>query len=106
MTRSPKNRSPRLTIALAVLLCGQVMALLPSCETVATTVNPCGTIFGFCDPIDVDLMFADIPDFDLDPSCTIPYYGINGDQTGGGGGGQTGQCAQSPVYPFTPGPRP
>ena len=99
MQRSTKIRRPRLIIALAVLVCGQVLALLPSCETALTTVNPCGSIFGFCDPIDMDLMFADIPDYDLDPTCSIPYYGVTNPATAGG-------CATSVTYPYTPGSRP
>ncbi|HUU86084.1 MAG TPA: hypothetical protein VM243_21510 [Phycisphaerae bacterium] len=103
MTRSSTSRRSRLLIVMAVFACGQVLALLPSCETVLTTANPCGSIFGFCDPIDVDLMFADIPDYSLDPSCSIPYYGV---QNGAGGAGGAGACATTPVYPYTPGPRP
>jgi hypothetical protein len=80
---------------------------IPSCETVLTTVNPCGTVFAFCDPQDVDVLFATIPDFELDPTCTIPFYGIdNPDDAGGGVPGQTGTCADNVVFPNTPGPRP
>ncbi len=109
MRRSFDQRKARLLIALAVLASGQLMALLPSCETAVTTLNPCGSIFGFCDPTDIDRMFGSVPDFNLDPSCTIPFYGVDNPQGGGGGGGggaQLGVCATSPVYPFTPGPRP
>ena len=104
MEQSPRVRKPRLVVALAVLACGQVLALLPSCESALTTVNPCGSIFGFCDPTDIDVMFADIPDYDLDPSCSIPYYGVQ--NPGAAGAGGAGACATSPVYPYTPGPRP
>ena len=110
MERGPRKTKGRTFISLAVLLTGSlaVSGLLPSCETALTTFNPCGSIFGFCEPQDIDLMFADIPDYDLDPSCTIPYFGINNpDAPGGGGGaGAQGNCATSPVYPFTPGARP
>lgn len=102
MRQSPRVRKPRLVIVLAVLACGQVLALFPSCESTLTTINPCGSIFGFCDPTDIDLMFADIPDYDLDPSCSIPYYGV---QNPGAAGGADA-CATSPIYPYTPGPRP
>ena len=95
----------RLLALSAMVVVGCNLALFPSCKTVATTVNPCGSIFGFCDPTDVDRLFADIPDYDLDPTCTIPYYGL--DAGGGGAGGQgLGQCSTTPVYPYTPGPRP
>ena len=103
MSRAPKNRRSQFLTVMAVLACGQVLALLPSCESTLTTLNPCGSIFGFCDPTDIDVMFADIPDYDLDPSCSIPYYGV---QNPGAGTGPAGACATSPVYPYTPGPRP
>ncbi len=105
--RSGKTKR-RVLVTLAVMASGSVSAsgFLPSCETTLTTLNPCGSIFGFCDPTDVPLMFADIPDYELDPTCSIPYFGINNQGTGGGGGGQTGTCATEPIYPFTPGPRP
>lgn len=51
---------------------GTTFISLPSCEAILTTVNPCATVFAFCDANDIDLLFADIPDFDLDPTCTIP----------------------------------
>lgn len=65
---------------------------LPSCETLLTTINPCGNILGFCTEEDIDLLFADVPDYDLDPTCTIPFA------TGGG-------CAGGAILP-NPGPRP
>ena len=73
---------------------------------VAAVVHPCGTIFGFCEPTDIDRMFADIPDYDLDPSCTIPYYGLDAGGAAGGGAQGLGACSTTPVYPFTPGARP
>jgi len=103
MTLRRGTLARRTLVGLAVLSAGSLPALLPSCETALTTLNPCGSIFGFCDPEDLDLMFADIPDYDLDPSCSIPYYGITSGDTGSG---QAGTCATSPVYPFTPGARP
>lgn len=60
---------------------------LPSCRGLLTTLNPCGTILGFCSQEDIDFFFADIPDPDLDPTCTIPF-----------------RC-NGPIFP-TPGPRP
>ncbi|MFQ5489796.1 MAG: hypothetical protein ACE5GE_03650 [Phycisphaerae bacterium] len=85
-------------------------SLFPSCKTALTTFNPCGSVFGFCNPSDIDRLFADVPDFDLDPTCTIPFFGLdnpNTTGTGGGGGGQVqGTCTGAPIFPFTPGPRP
>ena len=108
MKRASDWKKHRVLVGLAVLTgCTFGSGLLPSCETALTTVNPCGSIFGFCEPTDMDLLFADVPDFELDPTCTIPYYGF-GDPGGGGGGGGgiQGTCASQPVYPFTPGARP
>ncbi len=69
------------------------LGFLPSCSSVLSVFNPCGTIFGFCEQEDLDLLLSDgIPNFDLDPTCTIPFA------TGG-------SCAGGPILP-TPGPRP
>lgn len=38
---------------------------------VVRNVNPCGTVLN-CDPIEYDLLWADFPDFERDPTCTIP----------------------------------
>jgi hypothetical protein len=64
--------------------------------TIARNFNPCGTVLD-CDPVEWDFMFHAFPDWDIDPTCTIP--GLCGGQwppqtgSGGavnGGGGQTG----------------
>jgi len=52
-------------------------------EKVVNNVNPCGSIFN-CDPVEYDLLTTDFPDWDIDPTCTIP-----------------GQCGT--VYPLGPG---
>jgi hypothetical protein len=58
---------------LMVALSGSVMTL--SCtgltEKLANNVNPCGTILN-CDPVEYDLLTTDFPDWDIDPTCTIP----------------------------------
>jgi len=106
MKRTWHSKTQRLMVALAALTgCIFASGFLPSCETTLTTVNPCGSIFGFCDPIDVELLFADLPDFGRDPSCTIPYFGVNnpGGAGGGGGGGgagaNVGECAEVVLFP-------
>lgn len=99
MTRlTRKNGSRIVGMLTAVVSGGMLLGLLPSCETTLTTFNPCGTIFAFCDPYEVDLLFADVPDYGLDPSCTVPYYGLDGEH-------EAGDCSQYPVYPYTPGLR-
>ncbi len=66
-------------------------------------LNPCGTVL-VCDPLEYDLMnydLDDFPDFDVDPTCTIPGFcdGVpfppaGQGQTGGDGGADTGGTTQ------------
>ena len=77
-------KPPRVWVALAIMSAGSLFISIPSCEGVLTTFNPCGTIFAFCEPYEMDALFADIPDFALDPTCAVPYYGIaTGDTSSG-----------------------
>ena len=45
-------------------------------QTAALSLNPCGTLFAFCTADDwlraIDPLVT-YPDFELDPSCTMPY---------------------------------
>jgi len=92
------NRSIRLRArrwAVSALLGATVFQLgfLPSCRGILQVFNPCGSVLGFCTQEDLDLLLAEqIPDWDLDPTCTIPFATGNG-------------CAGGPIWP-TPGPRP
>lgn len=96
-----KSVGRRLLTAAALLSVGAFQfALLPSCEGVLTTFNPGGTILGSVSAEDIDLLFADVPDWDYDPSCTIPGYGFDPANT------STGNCATQPIWPHTPGARP
>ena len=92
--KNQSRRGPgRVWVALAIMSAGSVFVNIPSCEVILTTFNPCGTVFGFCEEEDLDLLLAgNIPDWDLDPTCTIPFA------TGG-------NCAGGPIWP-NPGPRP
>jgi len=37
-------------------------------------VNPCGTVLN-CDPLEYDLLYQDhLPNYALDPTCTIPGF--------------------------------
>ena len=72
---TPRKTMKRMAMSAACALAGGSAFLsLPSCEAVLTALDPCSTLFAFCDANDVDLLFADIPDFDLYPTCTIPFY--------------------------------
>lgn len=63
--------------------------------TLAKNFNPCGTILN-CDPAEYDLMMNDWPDWDLDPTCTIPGQCGGVFPYGGGGlGGTAGTTAST-----------
>jgi len=73
----------RLAVAItatAAFLAGSV-AGVGCLGAIAHNFNPCGTILN-CDPAEYDLMMNSFPDWDLDPTCTIP-----------------GQCGDG-VFPF------
>lgn len=70
----PRSLRSRIAALTAVAISGGTLFLsLPSCETTLKTLNPCATVLDFCDANDIELLFADIPDYRLDPTCTIPY---------------------------------
>ncbi|UCD29544.1 MAG: hypothetical protein JSV03_03420, partial [Planctomycetota bacterium] len=81
-------------IMLAVLFVGTTFQA--GClSNILRNVNPCGTIID-CDPLEFDLLLTDYPDWDKDPTCTVPGW-CGGSQgplpfpSGGGlvGGGTT-----------------
>ena len=70
----------------AVLSAGLLFAggtvLSNGCMNTLASLNLCGTVFTFCDPVDqLNLMYPmlEVPDFDSDPSCTIPLGCGDGD---------------------------
>ena len=95
---SKSGRTLRLWVGLAIMAAGAVFQI-PSCQGVLTTFNPCGSIFAFCNARDIDALFGSVPDFNLDPTCTIPFFGVDNP-------GQAGGCSTVEVFPVTPGPRP
>ncbi len=54
------------------------------------------TILGSVSAFEVDRLFADTPDWELDPSCTIPGYGYDEGNTGSA---TTGTCSPQPLFP-------
>ena len=74
----------RILLSTVIVASGASAFQLPSCEGITSFVDPCGTILGNCAPGSFDLLFADVPDYSVDPTCTIP--GGCTDQAGGGGG--------------------
>jgi len=79
------------------------LGFLPSCEGVLTTFNPGGTILGSVTAEDIDLLFTGIPDWEYDPTCTIPGFGFDPDTAGAV---PSGACADQPVFSNSPGIRP
>jgi len=62
-----------LQLVLATAVMGTTFQLGVGClSRVAQAVNPCGTILN-CDPLEYDLAFQDwVPNYNIDPTCTIP----------------------------------
>lgn len=107
MTQRPHSLPRRLLLGVALIsACGLQFGIIPSCEGLLTTFNPCGTIFGFCEPTDVDLLFTNIPDFTYDPTCTIPGFGFDSGAAGAVPASSANGCADQPIFPHTPGIRP
>ncbi len=85
--------------ALVVLAAGATVFGIPSCQGMLTTFNPCGTVFDFCEPYEIDALFADSPDWSLDPTCSIPFFGVYNTDV-------AGDCSEYVIYQNTPGWRP
>ena len=104
MFRPRKPAGRRLLVAAGVLsACVFQFGFLPSCKGLLTTFNPGGTILGSVTPEEIDLLFVDIPEYEYDPTCTIPGFGFDAGATGNVA---SGACADRPVFPSTPGNRP
>jgi len=72
---------------LTLFLCGGfALAFLDSCNerlvSLATIVDPCGTILANCNPGDFQTVNAPVGDFCVDPSCTVPGGCNNGQALG------------------------
>lgn len=85
----------KIMLGTSLLLAG---GIVPGCMNTLANINVCGTIFTFCTPADqINLMFPylDYPDYNADPSCTIPLGCGDGDVlpplVGGPGGGAPDQ---------------
>lgn len=84
--RKLSGRSRR--TSLAVLLLGGVfqLGLLESCNDrlvqVTRFVEPCGTFLANCTPGSFEVNAADIGDFCIDPTCTVPGGCDNGQPLG------------------------
>ncbi len=78
------------------------MVLGNGCINTLASVPICGTVLTFCTPQDqLNLMYPmlDLPNFDWDPSCTIPLGCGDGDlypPNGGNGGYPGGDSPDEP----------
>lgn len=69
-----------------------------TCLDYTAYLNPCGTVFAFCAPEQLDALRVDeVPDYVNFPNCTIPGACADGNPFGSVNGGVTGAG---------PGPRP
>lgn len=71
------HRRPRwVRLAPAVLVIPGILGFLGSCDdrliAVTRFVDPCGTFLANCDPGDFEVRRADVGDFCVDPTCTVP----------------------------------
>ena len=84
------NLRQRVRMSGLLLLTGSITFQfgIGACRGLTEFFNPCGTVFAFCDAEDVDFLNRTIPDFEDDPTCTIPFA-----------------CGDSP-FGSGPGPRP
>jgi hypothetical protein len=79
MTRARKLRKVMLSVT-AVLAGGTVLS--NGCINTLASIPICGTVLTFCTPVDqLNMMFPllETPDYDTDPSCTIPLGCGGGD---------------------------
>jgi hypothetical protein len=98
MSRSTR-RLNKAWICGAVAIVGSVCLSIPSCQGVLSTFNPGGTVFSSITNYQLDALLGDVPDFSLDPTCTIPFYGVDNTSS-------AGTCATTPTYPSGTSPRP
>ncbi len=68
------KRLKKAMLSLTVLLGGSTV-MADGCINTLASINICGTVLTFCTPADqLNLLFPylETPDFETDPSCTIP----------------------------------
>ena len=93
--KQPKSLARRTWTTLAIVAAGAAVFGIPSCQGMLTTFNPCGTVFDFCEPYEIDALFADTSDYTLDPTCSIAYFGVYSED-------DAGDCSTSVLYLNTP----
>ncbi|MEK6642691.1 MAG: hypothetical protein AABZ08_02190 [Planctomycetota bacterium] len=68
------KRLKKAMLSLTVILGGSTV-MADGCINTLASINICGTVLTFCTPADqLNLLFPylETPDFETDPSCTIP----------------------------------
>ncbi len=84
--------------AAVVLAGGSVLG--SGCINTLASINLCGTVFTFCTPVDqLNLLYPllEVPDYDADPSCTIPLGCGDSDVLPPLEGGPGGEPSEPPI---------
>jgi hypothetical protein len=71
----------RVVLGLSIALAGGTL-LDNGCINTLASIPVCGTVLTFCTPQDqLNLMYSmlDVPNYEWDPSCTVPYGCGSGD---------------------------
>jgi hypothetical protein len=89
----------RVVLGLSIALAGGTL-LDNGCINTLASIPVCGTVLAFCTPQDqLNLMYGmlEVPNYDWDPSCTVPYGCGDGDLFVDGvpGGSAPAQPSQS-----------
>ena len=76
MIRWKASKVRRWTIAVLLVGVGSQFGMIGACNDyllgATDYVDPCGTIFGNCEPGDFQVYNSDVGDYCLDPVCTLP----------------------------------
>jgi hypothetical protein len=75
------RRIKKALLSLSVMLGGGTV-MADGCLNTLASINLCGTVLTFCTPADqlnLFLPYLTLPDFNTDPSCTIPLGCGSGD---------------------------
>lgn len=79
-----RRRWRSLACAAAGSVC--MLGFIEDCDdrivTLTEWVDPCGTILANCNPGDFQVWAADVGDYTIDPTCTVPGQCDNGQPLG------------------------
>lgn len=90
----PTKRWHNVTRTLLAFAAGGCLMQLNCVGKVAKNFNPCGTLIN-CDPLEYDLLWVeDYPDWETDPTCTIPGLCEGAFPIGEAGAGAVGAAGE------------